>query len=232
MLQIAADEMREALTKNDQLEAFRKKLLEPFDAGRDMVQGWFRWPQAGWKAIAQIYRNKASERRNLLEERRRIAQAKIEEDARRARAEAEAKAAKERAEAEAQAKDLRDRAAAAEAAGRAGEAAKLAVQAENKIEQGEVRAAAAVIDASVRAPSVVLPSVPKLVGANTRKTYDIEDEIDVLQLAAFVVANPSFKNLIAPNRTALRSQAIAMKDAFAIAGCKLKVTEELVRGRA
>lgn len=232
MLQVAADEVRDALARHDQLEAVRKKLLEPFDNGRKMVQSWFVGPEALWKEIADIYSGKARDRRRLLEDRRRAAQAKIDEEARQARAAAEAKAAKERADAAKAAEELQRKAREAEAAGRAGEAAKLAVQAENKLEQGEVRAQAAVIDASVRAPSVVLPSVPKTAGLNSRKTYDIEEDVDALQLAAFVVANPMFKNLILPNRTALRSLAIAQKDAFAIPGCTLKVTEQLVRARA
>jgi hypothetical protein len=235
MLQVASDEVNDALARHDQLEAMRKELVKPFDEGREKVQSWFRGPQARWKQIAAIYKEKAAARQRKIVEDRRKAQAKIEEDNRRAQAAAEAKAAEERAKAAKQAEELQRKAAAAAAAGKVGEAAKLAVQAENKIEAGEVRAQAAVIEAGVAMPAVVLPPVQKVQGLASVTTYDVEDEIDVLGLAAFIVlgegwqtakiAHPEYRNLIQGNRSALRSQAIAMKDAFNIGGCKLKVTE-------
>ncbi len=229
MLQLAVDEFRNAMAKFDENEARRKKSADVLNAWIHLNQGWFNPVLDGWKRIADSYNKEGSRRRRQLEDDRRKAQAKIDEDNRRARAAAEAKAAKERADAAKAAEELQRKAREAEAAGRAGEAAKLNVQAENKIEAGEMRAQAAVVDAAAAAPAVVLPPAPKVAGATTVRNYDIEEDIDVFALMRYVLANPHFKNAVLPNKVFLRQQAISMKDGFNIGGCTLKVTESMRR---
>jgi hypothetical protein len=124
---------------------------------------------------------------------------------------------------------------AAEAKAREGarkEAEKLAAQAAKAEAAGKVEKADVLMQAAqaaaVAAP--VLPSMPKAEGTHVRKSYHAE-VADKMELVAFVAANPMFLHLLMPDGAAINAQARALKEAFAIPGCRLVIDEGLVVSR-
>ena len=90
---------------------------------------------------------------------------------------------------------------------------------------GEDEAANAVLEEPIVAAPVVIPaSAPKPTGSVARKNYDIEIT-DLKALVAAVTAGTLPMLCVVPNESFIRNQAKAMKEAFAMPGVKLIVTE-------
>jgi acyl-CoA reductase-like NAD-dependent aldehyde dehydrogenase len=164
----------------------------------------------------QVVRDALDAWNKRLEDERAEAQRKAEDESRRAREKLEQAAAAEQAKAEAKAKELRDKAAAATGA----QAAKLAAQAEQAEQRGADKAEALRMEADAAPRSVVVPPPVKPTGVAMVTTYKVE-VVDKLALVQWVAANPMFIHLLEPSQTALNAQAVALKDQFAIPGCKL-----------
>lgn len=220
MLDVAGDELKAVKRRFNQLDEQRKALVRPLDEHRARLMDLFRRPLSILEEAERAIKTAMLTYTTRVDEERRREEARLAEINRKAQQEIESQAAAARAKAAEEAEGLRKRSEEAAAAGRAGEAAKLAAKAEAKIEAGETKAEDLRQEAASMPTTVVLPPAPKVSGVHTTMSYDYECE-NLLELARFVVANPIFVNCIQPNPTALRQQAKAMKDAFAIGGCKL-----------
>jgi hypothetical protein len=95
----------------------------------------------------------------------------------------------------------------------------------------EPELAAAVLEqpAAVVLPPV-LPPAPKVDGISTRKLYRAE-VTDVRALCRGIADGSVPLNLVAPNQTALNQMAVALKDSFAVAGCRVVVETSIAAGR-
>lgn len=232
MKQIAAELLAKIIGTRKHLNDERMELTRPLDELKAKLIGKYQPALTALQEAETVLKTGPT---GILQYDQRVARERQEEENRQAEirrresAAADAAAAKIKAEGEAAAQKLRDEATAAAAAGDVGKAAKLEVQAANKIEASEIKALERV-EAVHTLPVYVAPPPPKVSGLNNAKTYNGRC-VSVLELAKFVVANPAFINLLQCNQTALNAQAKSMKDAFAIGGCELVVTTN-VRSRA
>jgi hypothetical protein len=230
MLQVAADELGTVKAKIAALTEERMTLTRPLDQSKKLIMAKYAVPigylEQAQSAIEGAVRTYNAEQRRLREEAERKAREAAE--AERRRLEAEATRAREKAEAEAAA--LRERAAAAEAEGRAAEAARLAARAESKVETAELRADAIEQAAAAIPTAITMPAAPKAAGMSSAFLYSAECT-SIAELVQFVASNPMYLGLLMVNGPALNAQAKALKDQFAIPGCKLIKTESL-RSRA
>lgn len=223
MAQIAADNRAAVNRGAKDTEEERLEICRGIDAGKAPVNDRYK-PVVALLAEARkvldekILAWQASERRRIAAE-----QAKLDEEERQRKAAADATAARIAAEAAAEAERLRAKAAEAIAAGDVGVAARLEVEAENKVAHAEARVEQVVVAATTpRAVTVAAPA-RKAEGMHTATTYAARCN-NLAELVKFVAANPMFLNLVQANGPALNSQAVASKDAFAIPGCELVKT--------
>lgn len=229
MAQEAANERAAINTKIKQNEEQRLGIIRKIDESKVPVNNLFKPVNDILRQALGIVDTKLIAYNEGVRRERVAEEARIAEAARHAQAEADAKAAKVVADAQAVAKELQDKADAATAAGKSGDAAKFALQAEERVAAAEIKAADIQV-APLLTPAVVLPSAPKLTGTHTATTFSAECT-DVLALATFVVANPMFASLLVCNTPALNAQARSLKEAFQFPGCKLVRTQG-VRSRA
>jgi selenocysteine-specific translation elongation factor len=217
MAQLVADEIARIKKLRADNEEKRLTIIRAIDKAKEPVNALFKPALDLLDRAIAIGSGKLLAWNDARRREREEAQRKLDEEARQRAAAAEAEAAKVRAKAEEDAKKLRDAAEAAAAAGRIADAAKLEVQADNKLTAADVK-----IERLVTAvpPAPVLAPEAKLAGANEATTYSAE-VTDLAALIAYVAANPMFVNLLQANGPALNSQARALKEAYAIPGTKL-----------
>lgn len=208
MLELARDELKEIKAVKDDFEAKRNAARKPHRDALADIDERLKEPRQFLDDAEKVVRGAIS---NWLAEQERIAA-----QARRAAEEAERQRRLEAA-------------AAAEKARKESEAAAAAAQAEQDFDrrrEAEARAAdaaAAAQAASVEAVvshQVAAAPEPKVSGVSGRKNYSAEC-VSILELAAYIVSNPQYANLLKIDQTALNALARAQKEMFKLPGCKL-----------
>lgn len=106
----------------------------------------------------------------------------------------------------------------AEIARKADEDARLE-EAERLEAAGELELAERVIEAPSIAPTPILPPAVKVDGVVTRKIWRAE-VTDVRALCKAVAEGTAAVTLVEPNRPALNKMAVALKEGFAVPGCR------------
>lgn len=220
MYEIAVEMLQANKGTYNAIDEQRKKLTRPLDEFKAQVMNLFRRPLETRADVEAVLKRKIGAWQDHVADLRRKAEAAAAEERRRAEAKAAEESARITAEAEAKAAKLRQDAEAAAAAGRAGEAAKLAERADNVLDAGAAKVERVAVEAIASAPIVRIPDAPRAAGLSTATIYSAECD-DLLALVKFIAGNPQFVNLVEPNTAAIRAQAKAMRDAFAIPGCNL-----------
>lgn len=220
MHEIAADELREIKTRLKAVEEKRQEVRRPITEALKKLDELFAAPiehlKGAERTVKQAIAAWLDEKERIAAEARRKAE-QAEREARQ-KAEAEARAMREQAEAEARkAKEAADY----ETMRKANEAA---AELTARAAAHAAQAAATVMTAPVVAPAATE-------GVHGRFTYSAEC-FDPMALAAFVVENPSYANLITVNKAALNQTARAQKEGFTLPGCKLLRTRSIAaRGK-
>jgi hypothetical protein len=119
---------------------------------------------------------------------------------------------------------LREEARKAEEAARLEEAMRLEAEGEPELADAVLEQPAAVV------LPPVLPPPPKVAGIATRKIYRAE-VLDVRALCKGIADGSVPSNLVLPNQSALNQMATALKDSFAIVGCRVVVETSIAAGR-
>lgn len=215
MRDLAAQELTKIKGLQKDVEAKRKSITQPIDIAKKAVMDLFRAP-TDYLEQAEVLLKGAIQRFDRAEEQRRIAeQARLEEEARAERARLEQEAAARDAAARAEAEKLAQQAAEAKAAGDNEAAARLAVEAEQRVEQGAAEVEMLQQTATlVTAPVAVAPRVTA--GVSSRKVWKAEVN-DKLALIRYVADHPEYVDLLDANMPAINKIALALK-----ANCPLK----------
>eukprot|EP00257_Ricinus_communis_P012412 XP_002534577.2 uncharacterized abhydrolase domain-containing protein DDB_G0269086 [Ricinus communis] len=197
------------------LDTQRKSITQPIDAAKKAAMDLFRSPTE-YLEQAEILLKSAIQTFDRAEQQRRIAeQARLEEEARKERARLESEAAAREAAARAEADRLSQEAAAAAAAGNVEDAARLQVEAQQRVEQGEAEVMTLQQTATlVTAPITEAPRASA--GVSSRKVWKAEVD-DKLALIRYVAEHPEYVNLLDANMPAINKIALALK-----ANCPLK----------
>lgn len=116
-----------------------------------------------------------------------------------------------------------------ELARKAEEEARLA-EAERLEAEGEKELAAQVLDLPPVVAAPVLPPPPKVDGIATRKLWRAE-VLDLRALCRGVADGTVPANLVQPNQAALNQMAVALKETFALPGCRAVVETTIAAGR-
>ncbi|EEF27803.1 conserved hypothetical protein [Ricinus communis] len=215
MRDMAAQDLVKIKGLQRDLDTQRKSITQPIDAAKKAAMDLFRSPTE-YLEQAEILLKSAIQTFDRAEQQRRIAeQARLEEEARKERARLESEAAAREAAARAEADRLSQEAAAAAAAGNVEDAARLQVEAQQRVEQGEAEVMTLQQTATlVTAPITEAPRASA--GVSSRKVWKAEVD-DKLALIRYVAEHPEYVNLLDANMPAINKIALALK-----ANCPLK----------
>lgn len=215
MRDLAAQELTKVMGLKKDVDAKRKSITQPIDAAKKAVMDLFRAP-TDYLEQAEVLLKGAIQKFDRAEQARRLAeQAALEEAARQERARLESEAAARDAAARAESERIQQEAAAAAAAGNVEDAARLEVEAQQRLEQGEAEVITLQQTATlVTAPVAAAPRVTA--GVSTRKVWKAEVN-DKLALIRYVAEHPEYVDLLDANMPAVNKIALALK-----ANCPLK----------
>jgi hypothetical protein len=212
---MAATELTKIMALKKRVDSQRKAITVPIDAAKKAVMDLFRTPteyldqaEAILKGAIQVF-DRAEQQRRIAE------QARLEEAARKERARMQQEAAAREAAARAEAAAIQAKADEAAAAGRAEDAARLAAEAESRVEQGAAEVMTLQHTSQlVTAPMSAAPRVTA--GVSTRKVWKAEVS-DKLAFVRYIAEHPEFIDLVEPNMPAVNKIALALK-----ANCPIK----------
>jgi hypothetical protein len=215
MRDMAAQDLVKIKGLQKDLETQRKSITKPIDDAKKAVMDLFRGPTE-YLEQAETLLKKAITVFDRAEEQRRIAeQARLEAEARAERARLEQEAAARDAAAREEAARLEREAAAAATAGDVEAAARLAVEAQQRVEQGAAEVETLQQTATLMtAPVVEAPRAS--VGISSRRVWKAE-VADKLALIRYVAEHPEYVDLLDANMPAINKIALALK-----ANCPLK----------
>jgi hypothetical protein len=215
MRDLAARELTKIKTLQKDVDTKRKGITAPIDAAKKAVMDLFRAPTE-YLEQAEVLLKTSIQKFDRAEEQRRIAeQAALEEAARKERARLAEEAAARDAAARVEAAEIQRKADEAAAAGKAEDAARLASEAQSRVEQGAaevtlLQQTATLVSAPVAAAARVTA------GVSTRKVWKAEIS-DKLALIRYVAEHPEYVDLLDANMPAVNKIALALK-----ANCPLK----------
>lgn len=219
MRDLAARELTKIMTLKKSVDEQRKSITKPIDAAKNAVMDLFRTPTQ-YLEQAEVILKGSIQTFDRAEEQKRLAeQARLEEAARVERARLAAEAAAREAAARDEARKIQAAADAAAAAGRAEEAARLAAEAESRVEQGAAEVATLQQTSTlITAPMTAAPK--KTAGVSTRKLWKAE-VADKLALVRFVAEHPEYVDLLDANMPAINKIALALKTNCPIKGVRV-----------
>lgn len=212
---MAARELVKIVSLKKSVESQRKAITVPIDNAKKAVMDLFRTP-TDYLDQAEAILKGAITKFDREENARRIAeQARLEEAARKERARLQQEAAAREAAARAEAAEIQRKADQAAADGRAEDAARLAAEAESRVEQGAAEVMTLQHTSQlVTAPMSAAPRVTA--GVSTRKVWKAEIS-DKIELIRYVAEHPEFTDLLDGNMPAINKIALALK-----ANCPIK----------
>ena len=219
MRDLAARELTKIKGLQKDVDAKRKGITKPIDDAKKAVMDLFRAP-TDYLEQAEALLKKAITTYDREQERLRIAeQARLDEAARVERARLEQEAAAREAAARAEAEAMQAQASQAAAAGDVEAAARLAAEADSRIEQGAAEVATLQTTATlVTAPIAAAPRATA--GVSTRKVWKAEIS-DKLALIRFVAEHPEYVDLLDANMPAVNKIALALKLNCPLAGVRV-----------
>lgn len=219
MRDLAARELTKIKTLQKDVDTKRKGITAPIDAAKKAVMDLFRAPTE-YLEQAEVLLKTSIQKFDRAEEQRRIAaQAALEEAARQERARLEQEAAARDAAARAEAAEIQRKADEAAAAGKAEDAARLASEAQSRVEQGAAEVTMLQQTATlVSAPVAAAPRVTA--GVSTRKVWKAEIS-DKLALIRYVAEHPEYVDLLDANMPAVNKIALALKANCPLAGVRV-----------
>jgi hypothetical protein len=219
MRDLAARELTKIKTLQKDVDTKRKGITAPIDAAKKAVMDLFRAPTE-YLEQAEVLLKGSIQRFDRAEEQRRIAeQAVLEEAARQERARLEQEAAARDAASRAEAAEIQRKADEAAAAGKAEDAARLASEAQSRVEQGAAEVTMLQQTAMlVSAPVAAAPRVTA--GVSTRKVWKAEIS-DKLALIRYVAEHPEYVDLLDANMPAVNKIVLALKANCPLAGVRV-----------
>lgn len=226
MYEMAAGELQQIKTLQKGVEKQRTDITGPMNTALKAVNSLFKGP-SDWLDQAETILKRAMLTYQQAEEAKRREAQRIAEAAaaaERARIAADAAAAEATARAEAEA--LRKRSEEAQKQGDTEAAARLASQAESRVEEGAVAVQELRQTKDLVSAPTAERSVPKVSGLSTRKVWKVE-VTDKLAFVKYIAEHPEYLELIEPNTPAVNKLGLALKHACPVAGVRVYEDEQL-----
>lgn len=226
MYEMAAGELQQIKTLQKGVEKQRTDITGPMNAALKAVNALFKAPSDWLDQAESVLKRSMLGYQQAEEAKRREAQRIAEAAAAAERARIAAAAAAAEAAARAEAEALRKQAEEAKKQGNVEAAARLASQAESRVEEGAVAAQELAQTKELISAPTVEKIVPKVSGISTRKIWKVE-VTDKLAFVKYVAEHPEYLELVEPNTPAVNKLGLALKQACPLAGVRVYEDEQL-----
>lgn len=226
MYEMAAGELQQIKTLQKGVEKQRTDITGPMNAALKAVNALFKAPSDWLDQAEAVLKRSMLGYQQAEEARRREAQRIAEAAAAAERARIAAAAAAAEAAARAEAEALRKQAEEAKKQGDVESAARLASQAESRVEEGAVTAQELAQTKELISAPTVEKIVPKVSGISTRKIWKVE-VTDKLAFVKYIAEHPEYLELVEPNTPAVNKLGLALKQACPLAGVRVYEDEQL-----
>lgn len=226
MYEMAASELQQIKTLQKGVEKQRTDITGPMNAALKAVNALFKAPSDWLDQAEAVLKRSMLGYQQAEEAKRREAQRIAEAAAAAERARIAAAAAAAEAAARAEAEALRKQAEEAKKQGDIESAARLASQAESRVEEGAVTVQELAQTKELISAPTVEKAIPKVSGLSMRRVWKVE-VTDKLAFVKYIAEHPEYLELVEPNTPAVNKLGLALKQACPLAGVRVYEDEQL-----
>lgn len=226
MYELAAGELQQIKALQKGVEKQRTDITGPMNAALKAVNALFKAPSDWLDQAEAVLKRSMLGYQQAEEAKRREAQRIAEAAAAAERARIAAAAAAAEAAARAEAEALRKQAEEAKKQGDIESAARLASQAESRVEEGAVTVQELAQTKELISAPTVEKAIPKVSGLSMRRVWKVE-VTDKLAFVKYIAEHPEYLELVEPNTPAVNKLGLALKQACPLAGVRVYEDEQL-----
>ncbi|MBU6488280.1 MAG: hypothetical protein KGQ57_10675 [Burkholderiales bacterium] len=226
MYEMAAGELQQIKTLQKGVEKQRTDITGPMNAALKAVNALFKAPSDWLDQAEAVLKRSMLGYQQAEEAKRREAQRIAEAAAAAERARIAAAAAAAEAAARAEAEALRKQAEEAKKQGDVESAARLASQAESRVEEGAVTTQELAQTKELISAPTVEKAIPKVSGLSMRRVWKVE-VTDKLAFVKYIAEHPEYLELVEPNMPAVNKLGLALKKSCPLEGVRVYEDEQL-----